>query len=139
MARGAVPFAHSRRLVALLRPYGGGEGSAATIGVLLSFAAVGLQLLRPWPLKWVLDYLTGNPGGGDGPAAIVFAAWTPQEGMLLLGAAFIAIALAEGGVEYGRVLRIAGLGNRVVYRFRASLFAHLMAQPLAFHEQREVG
>ncbi|MFN2564250.1 MAG: ABC transporter ATP-binding protein [Gemmatimonadaceae bacterium] len=136
MAGGRAVLSRSRRALTLLRPHAGGEATAAAAGVLLTACAVGLHLLRPWPLKWVLDYLTGERHSG---VAVALLDRGPATAILALGAAFVVIALGEGGAEYGRVLQITGLGNRVVYRVRAALFAHLMAQPLAFHERREVG
>ncbi|MFN2566084.1 MAG: ABC transporter ATP-binding protein [Gemmatimonadaceae bacterium] len=136
MAESRVLLPRSRLVLALLRPHARGEGPAAATAVLLSAGAVGLHLLRPWPLKWMLDYFAGTHHAG---AAVGLVTRAPATAVLVLGAAFIAIALVEGAVEYARVLRITGLGNRVAYRLRAALFAHLMAQPLAFHERREVG
>jgi ATP-binding cassette subfamily B protein len=136
VAGGRALLSRSRRVLALLRPHVRGETAAAAAAVLLSASAVGLHLLRPWPLKWMLDYLTGERSGGPAPALLTQA---PETAIVTLGAAFVVIALAEGGAEFARVLQITGLGNRVAYRVRAALFAHLMAQPLAFHERREVG
>jgi ATP-binding cassette, subfamily B, bacterial len=129
-------LSRSRRLLALLRPHAQGEARSALVGVLLSLGAVGLHLLRPWPLKWMLDYFTDRHLHTVPVTAVADA---PETAVVVLGAAFVLIALAEGAAEYARVLQINGLGNRVVYRFRAALFAHLMVQPIAFHERREVG
>ena len=123
-------------MIALLSPHARGEARAAVVAALLSVAAVGLHLLRPWPLKWILDYLMDRHRH---TSAVTAVAQAPGTAVVVLGAAFVLVALAEGAAEYARVLQINGLGNRVVYRFRAALFAHLMVQPIAFHERREVG
>ena len=136
MADGRALLPRARRTLALLRPHARGEASAASVGIVLTLTAVALHLIRPWPLKWLLDHFTGQHHGG---AAAAFVARAPETAVLILAVAFVLLALGEGAAEYARVLRISGLGNRVVYRFRASLFWHVMAQPLAFHERREIG
>lgn len=102
------------------------------LGAALSLAVVVLHVARPWPLKWLVDLVAGS----------AVPAWIPsatQQGLLLLGALFLALAAAGAGVEYAQTMTINGLGNRVLFRFRRALFAHLLGQPLAYHEGREVG
>lgn len=125
-----------RLLAALLRPYAAGEGRGLALGALLGLAVVTAHVLRPWPLKWIIDYVTGAPAPGPvqqwvaaGPAAGVFA----------LAALFVTLAVAGAAAEYAQVMLLNGLGNRVLFRFRAALFAHVLRQPLAFHESHEIG
>lgn len=100
-----------------------GERRALAGGVALGVTVVGLQVLRPWPLKWIIDHL------GDASALDV----------AVLAAAFVGIATAAGAAFYWQTLLLSGLGNRVVFRFRSALFRHLLAQPLTFHEARDLG
>ena len=123
-----------RRIGALLVPHAKGEGRAFALGALLASAVVALHVIQPWPLKWILDYLSGRSDGLTG-----WVAAAPTRGVIVLSLAFVGIALAAAAAEYGEVLQLNGLGNRVLYRFRAALFSHILRQPLAFHESREVG
>jgi len=125
-----------RRIVALLRPYADGEGGPLAAGALLSVGAVVLHVLRPWPLKWILDYVSGKHASG---AVVGWVASAPTAGIALLSLLFVAIGVALAGAEYAQALLLNGLGNRVLFRFRAALFGHILRQPLAFHESREVG
>jgi ATP-binding cassette subfamily B protein len=125
-----------RRIVALLRPYAGGEGWPLATGALISVSAVVLHVLRPWPLKWILDYVSGKHATGP---VVTWVASAPTAGIALLSLLFVAIGLALAGAEYAQMLLLNGLGNRVLFRFRAALFGHILRQPLAFHESREVG
>lgn len=125
-----------RRMVALLRPYARGEGGSLAAGALLSVGAVVLHVLRPWPLKWILDYLGGKHTSG---AVVGWVALSPVAGIAMLSLLFVAIGVALAVAEYAQTLLLNGLGNRVLYRFRAALFSHILRQPLAFHESREVG
>lgn len=92
-------------------------------GVVLGLAVVALQVLRPWPLKWIVDHL----------------ATLAQLEVALLAVAYVGIATAAAAAAYRQTLLLYGLGNRVVFRFRSALFRHVLAQPLAFHESRELG
>ncbi len=125
-----------RRIVALLRPHAHGEGTRLTAGIALSVAIVAIHVIRPWPLKWILDGLAGsNPAG----AVEAWLATDPSRGILVLSLVFVALALAGAAAEFVQVLVLNGLGNRILYRFRTALFANLMQQPLVFHEARDMG
>lgn len=125
-----------RRIIALLRPHAAGEGRPLVLGVLLAATAVVLQVARPWPLKWILDYLGG---AGDSQAVVSLVSRAPALGIAVLCALFVASSLAGAAAEYAQLLRLTGVGNRVVFRFRAAFFGHLLRQSLTFHESREPG
>lgn len=111
------------RIVRLLRPYAAGERGAFAAGASLSVMTVVLHVLRPWPLKWLVD------GIGS----------TPVASAAVLAGAFIALSAAGALAAYGQAITLTGLGNRIVYRFRERLFAHVLRQPLAYHQGKEVG
>ena len=120
----------------MLRRHASGEGPRLAAGVLLGIAVVALHVLRPWPLKWVLDYLAGTHSGSQ---SVRWIASSPITAISLLCTGFVLLASAEAGAEYGQVMVLNGLGNRVVFRFRAAMFEHILRQPLGFHESRDVG
>lgn len=125
-----------RRVSAMLRPYAVGERLALTTGVVMGLGAVALHILRPWPLKWIIDHFGGH-GHGSGVGAWIAA--DPTRGVALLSLLFVVITTLGAATEYGQTLLLNGAGNRVLFRFRAALFGHLMDQPLRFHEAREIG
>ena len=112
-----------RAIARLLRPHAVGEGWSLAGGIALGIVVVSLQVLRPWPLKWIVDRV----GSVD------------VREVALLATAYLAIAGAAAATFYWQTLMLYALGNRVVFRFRTALFRHLLAQPLAFHESREMG
>lgn len=125
-----------KEIARLLRPYAGEERPALVTGVLLALAVVALQVLRPWPIKWILDHLGGAPVAGF--VAPLFAG-PALTGVALLSTAFVAISLAAAAAEYAQIMTVNGAGNRILFRFRAALFQHVLRQPLEFHESRDVG
>ncbi|MGH7674894.1 MAG: ABC transporter ATP-binding protein [Gemmatimonadales bacterium] len=118
----------TRDLVGLLWPHARSHRGLLLGGALLSAAVVALRVAQPWPLKWILDLLTGTPVG---PAVDL--------GVAGLSALYVVFVLAASVAEYGQLLALAGLGNRVLYGFRTQLFTHVLRQPLAFHEARDEG
>lgn len=119
-----------------LRPHAKGEGGRLALGALCGALAVGFHLLRPWPLKWIVDGLSGA-AAGQPVAQWAVAAGLP--GSLALAAAFVGLTAAYSYATYLQVLLLNGAGNRVAFRFRSALFAHVLRQSLAFHESRDVG
>lgn len=117
-----------RDLVSLLWPHARPHLGLLVGGATLSAAVVALRVAQPWPLKWIFDLLTDRPAGLAG-----------ELGVAGLSAAYVLVTLLAAGAEYGQLLALAGLGNRVLYGFRTQLFTHVLRQPLAFHEGREEG
>lgn len=110
-------------IVALLRPHAVGEGRALLGGAALGLATVALHVLRPWPLKWLVDGI----GGADVAAPA------------LLAGAFVLLSALGAFAAYAQAMTLSGLGNRILHRFRERLFVHVLLQPLAYHYGREVG
>jgi len=125
-----------RRIVALLRPYAAGEGKRLAAAIALSISIVAIHVIRPWPLKWILDFLAKPDQRG---AVDAWVASAPARGLFLLSLLFVALALAAAWADFAQSLLVNGLGNRILYRFRTALFANLMRQPLVFHEARDMG
>lgn len=134
MARaGAVQLG---RIAALLRPHAKGEGRNLAAGVALGLTVVVLHVVRPWPLKWLLDLLTSRHRHSS---VVAWAADAGTTGYVALSVAFVALSSLFALAEYAQRLLLSGVGNRVSYRLRAVLFEQLLRKPLAFHEAHEAG
>jgi ATP-binding cassette subfamily B protein len=122
-------------VAALLWPHARLHKGLLLGGAGLSTLVVVFRVAQPWPLKWILDLLT------DRPLHPVLAGLfvTPPIGIAALSGLYIGFTLLAATAEYGQLLTLAGLGNRVLYGFRTQLFTHVLRQPLAFHEGREEG
>ncbi|HEU4747371.1 MAG TPA: ABC transporter ATP-binding protein, partial [Gemmatimonadaceae bacterium] len=118
------------------KPYAAGEGNRLGGVIALSISIVVIHVIRPWPLKWILDFLARPEQRGTVDAWVASA---PARGLFLLSVLFVALALAGAWADFAQSLLVNGLGNRILYRFRTALFANLMRQPLVFHEARDMG
>lgn len=109
----------------LLRPFLRGSYRQLAWGGSLALLLLLLRLGQPWPLKWILDGLTGAASVPVRPVAA--------------GLLFLLIASAAAVLEYRQVMILVGVGNQVLYRFRADLFRHVLLQSLRFHERKSEG
>ena len=125
-----------RRLFRLLRPYARPHKMLLVTGVGLSFTVIALHLAQPWPLKWVVDALVGSPSHHQ---LFPWLQEHPEYAFGALAGLYILISLLAALAEYGQLLTLAGLGNRILFGFRTALFSHVLRQPMAFHEGRETG
>ena len=99
-------------------------------GAMLTLAAsVALQLLEPWPLKFVIDLIAGaSPTKRPADTAVALAA-----------VSLVAIVALRSTSDYYRSVTFALLGNRVSNRVRAKLYRHLQALSLSYHDQARTG
>lgn len=126
VSRTPGPLAGAQRIFRLLAPHAIGEGRRIAVGILLGLGVVALHVARPWPLKWIVDGL-GLPAG------------SPASHIVQMAALFVALSVVGAVMQYTYEMYFYGVGNRVVYRFRSALFAHVIALPLWFHDSRGVG
>lgn len=113
------------------------------LAVLLTLLAkVGLDLLRPWPLKVLVDH-----GLGDRPmpqvlmaVAAVLPGAATREGIVAWSVAgtvvvFLLSWLLGVGTAYANI----AFGQRMVYDLALDLFDHLQRLSLRFHSRKSVG
>ena len=121
----------------MLRPWIGKQRIALlrSGGVLL--VCVILQLLEPWPLKYVLDtVITPDAGIGVHPE--------PQDqgtsqALLLCACAIIALSGLRAFAEYLQTVGFAQVGNRILRDVRDHTYRHLQALSLNFHDRARNG
>jgi ATP-binding cassette, subfamily B, bacterial len=93
-----------------------------------------IEILKPWPLKLVIDnVLRGKP---------VNSPWLPIAPANLLAAsclALVVIYVTLGILNVTTNYVTISIGQRMVNDLRAQMFDHLQRLSLAFHRRREVG
>lgn len=119
-------------LVRRLTPYAGGQRLLIAGGFLALLAEVAMRLLEPWPLATVIDSLVPVAAGGAWPDGVGRTlAWCA---LLLAGVVAVRAAAA-----YAMTICFAVVGNRVLTRVRADLFARLTRQSIDFHDKHRTG
>ncbi len=114
------------------------------LSLVLAFLAlagsIGAEILRPWPLKIIIDGVLIRPDGGIHEHSLLKnLAPTPESLLLVSALAVLGLALFSGALSYAQTILAAGAGQRIVARIRKRLFAHLQRLDLAFHENARTG
>ena len=128
-----------RRVLARFWPYIR-EHRALTGGSFLAlFLEVGLRLLEPWPLKFVVDRVVTTPGGGSGSGVAAVDSMQPMTLLTVCAAALAVIVGLRALVNYLAVVGFALVGNQVLTRVRSDLYAHLQKLSLSYHTKARGG
>jgi ATP-binding cassette, subfamily B, bacterial len=106
-----------------------------TIALFQVFAISACEILKPWPLKIVIDnVLSGKP------LTWAFGTSCTNETILLLSSiGLVLIYLFLGGLTVLNNYATIKIGQRMVNDFRSDLYSHLQRLSLAFHSRRQVG
>ncbi len=108
-------------------------------GVLIFAAAV--ELLQPWPVKWLIDYVFGSQ---PMPAWLKslwpdFATASVGGGITWVGISILLLALVfRAGTLVGQFFLIRA-GARIVQKLRCTACDHLHRLSLSYHDRTKVG
>ncbi len=120
-----------RKLVGYLRPY--------RVPFAFALAQVGLmsacELLKPWPLKIVVDNVLGAA-----PLPFGLVATVGKPAMLAVCAAtLVAVHGLLAALAYWNNRTTISIGQQMVNDLRSDLYQHLQRLSLSFHANRQVG
>ena len=119
------------RILRYYQPFAG----RILVALTLLLAATVLNLLKPWPLKFVVDTILPSPSGGihfpwgDG-------VWTFPNALALTCGALVLIHLLWGAVNLAQTYTLIEVGLQALLRVRTELYAYLQSLPLRFHDAR---
>jgi len=112
-----------RRVLRYYQPFWG----KTILGLLLSLVGIGLNLLKPWPFKIIVDdFLRPTPAvRGD------WRTWVP-----LLCLALVVIQVAWGIINWITNYLFVKIGLQALLKLRTDLYSHLQRLSLKFHDAR---
>jgi ATP-binding cassette subfamily B protein/subfamily B ATP-binding cassette protein MsbA len=112
-----------RRVLRYYQPFWG----KTIIGLFLSLVGIGLNLLKPWPFKIIVDdFLRPTPAArGD------WHTWVP-----LLCLALVVIQVLWGIINWITNYLFVKIGLQALLKLRTDLYAHLQRLSLKFHDAR---
>ncbi|HKR53568.1 MAG TPA: ABC transporter ATP-binding protein [Chthoniobacterales bacterium] len=109
------------------------------VAMAFSFAATGLNLLKPWPLKIIVDWVIPRFKSGahvnwpnSGPGWIQ----EPRLVVLALCLALVVVQLLWGLCNYISNYLFVKIGLQALLDLRTELYAHLQRLSLKFHDTR---
>lgn len=123
-----------------LHPFLRAAAPATITGFALLLVSSLLELLQPWPVKWLVDYTLGRH-----PLPPALQRWLPSLGaaQLARGALTVCLAVIVLAVlnKLGNVLSnllLLRAGERMVFELRCKAFEHLQRLSLAYHDKTKV-
>ncbi|CAN5694782.1 ABC transporter transmembrane domain-containing protein [soil metagenome] len=124
------------RALRYFRPY-----FLPTLGaVLLTFASIILNSLKPWPFKYIIDgVLPSDAMHGTTQARDFVHYWfgsNPSTAALWLCIILVVISLIAGVINVGSNYLFIRVGLQSLLRLRTDLYACLQSLPLKYHDAR---
>ena len=93
------------------------------------------ELLKPWPLKIIIDNVVGGKPLAWSPAA----AWSREQLLLAACLGLVGIYVVLGILNLVNNHTTIRIGQSMVNDLRGALYNHLQRLSLAFHNRRQVG
>jgi ATP-binding cassette subfamily B protein len=112
-----------RRVARYYRPF----WKQSLFGLILSLCGIGLNLLKPWPLKIIVDDFL-RPGAG---ARDDWHFWLPA-----LCLALVAIQLLWGMMNWATNYLFVKIGLQALLKLRTDLYSYLQSLSLKYHDVR---
>src|SRR5258708_33275540 len=86
--------------------------------------SVGMQLLEPWPFKFILDHLLrkSTRGASAAVSGILGLGFSAETLLIVAAVAYVLIIWLRATVEYLQTIGFARIGNRVVSHVRSKLY-----------------
>ena len=115
-----------RRVLRYYRPF----WAQTIFGLLLSLVGIGLNLLKPWPFKIIVDHILGHPNDAYwvlGPAT---------RAILILCLALVLLQFFWGIVNWVTNYLFVKIGLQALLKLRTDLYAYLQSLSLKYHDAR---
>lgn len=123
-------------IIGLLRPH----WKAFSLAMVAVAGVAATDLLEPWPLKIVIDYLLGSKTPPGWLAGLI--AWMGHDKLAILNFAVAAVAgIAVVGAlsSYLQNYVTTNVGQRVMHELRRTLYHHIQRLSLAEHDATTAG
>jgi ATP-binding cassette subfamily B protein/subfamily B ATP-binding cassette protein MsbA len=130
-----MSFRRQRRLLSYAKPHW--RAFLLLIGTM--GVDIGLDLLKPWPLKLVIDNVLGHRPTPRLLTQVLPGSAAPHGLLLWTAGGTVAIFLAGTASTTFYNYFSLRIGQRMVFELAADLFAHLQRLSLIFHTRRALG
>ena len=103
------------------------------------FLIAGVELLKPWPLQIVIDYVLGGKRPSSGGLSAEVLSLPPGVLLVLACGAIVIVHLSAGALTLLHNYTTIRVGQSMVNDLRGDLYAHLQLLSLAYHGRQRVG
>ena len=110
-------------------------------GGIILILATAVDLLQPWPVKWLVDYVFGNQPAPAWLASLwpAFGARDMAGGITAVCISILTLALAHRLGVMGGNFFLLRAGARIVQQLRCHAFDQLHRLSVAYHDRTKVG
>jgi ATP-binding cassette, subfamily B, bacterial len=112
-----------------------------SVGLLLTGLGIGTELLKPWPLKFIIDTVLVDEAPGSRIDQAILSILGTHKPMLLamLCVGVLVIYLSAGTLNLVSKYLLVKTSLRVLTQVRCDLFRHLQRLSLRFHDRNRIG
>src|SRR4051794_4430330 len=103
------------------------------------FLITGFELLKPWPLQIVIDYVLGGKSPAIGGPIGALLSLPPPVLLVVACAGIVVVHLGAGALTLLHNYTTIRVGQNMVNDLRSDLYAHLQRLSLAYHSRQRVG
>lgn len=125
-----------RRTLSYYRPF----WVETSLALLLSLGVTALNLLKPWPFKYIVDGILSPVTEATRPAHEQLQQWfgamPGSQVILILCLSMVLITLVAGLINLFSNYMLIGVGLKALLRIRTELYAYLQSLSLKFHDTR---
>ena len=125
-----------RRTLSYYRPF----WVQTSLALLLSLGVTALNLLKPWPFKYIVDGILSPVTEATRPAHEQLQQWfgamPGSQVILILCLSMILITFVAGLINLFSNYLLIGVGLKALLRIRTELYAYLQSLSLKFHDTR---
>lgn len=114
-----------QRLSGFAKPYWLQIGIAFGIMVL----QIGTELLKPWPLKFILDLVTTSDSLNSTTVYVIVG----------VAALVVFVSLFDGLLSYWQTYHLTSAARYIVFDLRGALFDHVQRLSLQYHSRKRTG
>lgn len=133
-------YSSIRRILYAFTPHIASQKGRLVGGAGFILLATVMDLLQPWPLKFIYDHIFGKSGIRV-PALLPSILFT-MDSRLFLGVfslSFIAISILGATADYVSTVLLSLAASNIIAEARDRLFLHLERLPLSFHSRHKTG
>ena len=111
------------------------------LSALLILIVAGMDVLAPWPLKYIIDNVLGGEPFTDPVGLRLTAAIGTDQRLLtaVLGLALLLITVLQGLASFAYEYMIGVIQERSTMLLRSGVFEHVQRLPLQFFDQNRIG
>lgn len=125
-----------RRTLSYYRPF----WVETSLALLLSLGVTALNLLKPWPFKYIVDGILSPVNEATRPAHEQLQQWfgamPGSQVIFILCLSMVVITFVAGLINLFSNYMLIGVGLKALLRIRTELYAYLQSLSLKFHDTR---